>query len=259
MDVADTAKGALVLAPRLAAVADMVPAGSVVADIGTDHATLPIALVRAHRAPRAIASEVAPAPFENARRVVAEAGLASLIDVRFGSGLSVLEPGEAESIVLAGMGAWTILDIIHARPEVARAAAALVLQPQTEPVLIRRTLAQEGFSLGDERLAREGEHFYVVMAYHWSGEAGSGATSPALLGSRDPAGIPDDLLWEIGPRLVAARDRLLAPFLEQLAAIEEQKLAGQGRGATSRAHAAQARTAERLAALNRLLSQLQTS
>lgn len=264
----DKAGMPFVLGPRLTAIAALVPTGSVVADIGTDHAALPIALVRAHRVPRAIASEVVPAPLEYARRVVVEAGCASLVDVRFGSGLSVLQPGEAECIVLAGMGAWTILDIIHAHPEVARTAVALVLQPQTEPELVRRTLAQEGFGLLDERLSREGERFYVVMAYRWTGEtvtrvpaAGVGEAQTASRGAvghpippvaPNPADIPANLLWEIGPRLLTTGDPLLVPFLRHLAAIEERKLSGQGRGTTTRARAARARTTKRLAVLKRL-------
>lgn len=273
-DVADAVDG-VVLTPRLAAVAALVPAGGVVADIGTDHAALPIALVRAGRAPRAIASEVARGPFDYAKRTVAEAGCASLVDVRFGSGLGVLKPGEAACIVLAGMGAWTILDIIETGLDVARAAAALVVQPQTEPGLVRRALVHKGFALLHERLAREGERFYVVMAYRWEGHPRDrkGGVVPAMPGLSSPpphalateaaqaarVKVPEGLLWDIGPGLVAARDPLLGPFLRHLAAIEEQNLTHQGHGSTDRARAAHYRTAERLAALRRLLAETEGS
>ena len=100
------------LAKRLAVAAAYVPAGSVVADIGADHAYLPIYLVKTGRCARVIATELRSGPFQSALRQVAEHKLESNIDLRLGDGLTVLKPAEAGVLVLAGMGGNTIREIL---------------------------------------------------------------------------------------------------------------------------------------------------
>ena len=103
---------------RLAAVAAFVPQGSRVADIGTDHGYLAAALVEEGRAPFVIASDLPAGPCEAARRTVREEDLTEKIEVRQGDGLTVLQPGEVDTVCIAGMGGVLMTEILAAAPEV---------------------------------------------------------------------------------------------------------------------------------------------
>lgn len=201
---------------RLQAVADYIPPGETVADIGTDHALLPIYLVSRDVSPRVIGVEKAPGPLDAARRAVAESGLDGLIEVRAGDGLAPLHPGEARVLVLAGMGGRTIFAILDAAPAVVRAAQTLVLQPQEPVAPARRWLLQNGWCLADENLVEETGRLYLVIR--------------AVKGESKPAGKQvDDLLLEIGPVLVARKHPLLGRYLAGMVHRYEQVLAGLNR------------------------------
>lgn len=114
---------------RLQKVAALVRPGSRLADIGTDHAYLPTALVQRGVCPTAIASDVRPGPVQAARRTVEAAGLNDKIDVRLGDGLEPIRPDEAEDIVIAGMGGETIAAILAAAPWVKDGRYRLICSP----------------------------------------------------------------------------------------------------------------------------------
>ena len=143
--------------------ADLVPQGAVVADIGTDHAYLPIYLVQTGQAPRAIATDLSPGSLAKARQAVLAAGLEHKITLRLGQGLTVLTPGEAQVVVIAGLGSKTIADIIALAPEVTFSAQAFLLQPMKNPGELRRCLAKLGLTLIDETLVCDKGRFYVIM------------------------------------------------------------------------------------------------
>ena len=153
----------MTLDARLAMVAACIRPGSRLADIGTDHAYLPVWLVEAGICPSAIASDLRPGPLESARRTVEAAGLSDRISLRLGDGLSTVRPGEAEDIAIAGMGGETIAAILAAAPLVQDKAVRLVLQPMSRAEELRRFLLENGFSLLAERLVTDGTHLYPVM------------------------------------------------------------------------------------------------
>ena len=149
---------------RLSAVAALVRLGSRLADIGTDHAYLPVWLVQNGVCPAAIAADLRPGPLEAARRHVAAAGLEDRISLRLGDGLAPVFPGEADDIVIAGMGGETIAAILSAADWLADARLRLVLQPMSRAEETRRWLLKNGFSVTEERLVRDGRWLYPVMA-----------------------------------------------------------------------------------------------
>src|SRR5690554_4326780 len=102
------------LSPRLLAIAEMVPEGSRVADIGTDHGYIPVFLKKTGRAKWAMASDINTGPLEKAAEVIKRHGLETEIDIRRGDGLTVLDGGEADTIVVAGMGGMLMRDILAA-------------------------------------------------------------------------------------------------------------------------------------------------
>ena len=136
---------------RLAAAYAFVRAGRVAADIGCDHGKLSAALAGSGRS----------GPLEKARVTCAPYG--DKVQFRLGSGLAVLAPGEAEDIIIAGMGAETIIEILGAAPWVFDARYNLVLVPATKHSILRRWLARRGFALRGETLCQAAGRWYAVM------------------------------------------------------------------------------------------------
>ena len=153
---------------RLACVASLVRPGSRLADIGTDHAYLPVWLVQQGICPFAIASDIGEGPLDSARRTVETAGLTRQIPCRLGNGLATVQPGEVEDIAIAGMGGETIAAILEAAPWVKDEAVRLILQPMTRAEDLRRWLLQNGFTVETERLIRDKHHLYPVMAARYT-------------------------------------------------------------------------------------------
>jgi len=167
---------------RLTAVAALVREGSRVADIGTDHALLPVWLVRTGRCPAAVASDIRQGPAAAARRQVEKAALSDRISVRVGDGLAPLAPGEAEDIVIAGMGGETVAEILAAAPWVRNKAYHLVLQPMSKPEKLRQFLWENGFSILSEQIVPEGDRLYSVMSVAFTGEILTPSSGDCFLG-----------------------------------------------------------------------------
>lgn len=158
------------LTPRLQAAADLVPTASVIADIGTDHAYLPLYLVETGKIRRAIASDIHEGPAERARIHIGQEGKSDSIDVRIGSGLLTLRPGEAEGAVIAGMGGLMIQKILEEGAAVAERMNWFVLQPQNHGGDLRDWLSTHGFTVRKEVLAKEDRMLYqILLAVHGTG------------------------------------------------------------------------------------------
>lgn len=186
----------------MARVASYVIPGAVVADIGTDHALLPVYLVRQGISKRVIACELNSGPLESARATVDHYGLKEQVEVRKGNGLQALRPGEASVIVIAGMGGAKIREILTASPEVLKEVKRLILQPQGGEALLRRWLLENKWALIDEDLVYEGERFYVIIISELLQEGKCQDLDSSLL--------------EIGPKLLEKKHPLLVPYLSRL-------------------------------------------
>lgn len=153
------------LSKRLAAIARRLNRGSVLADIGSDHALLPIHAVNRGISKGAVAGELNEGPFRRAQANVAAAGLSGRIDVRKGDGLAVIAPGEADQIVIAGMGGATMTAILTAGSDRLTGVNKLLLQPNVGAPLLRRWLQDNGWLLQDECVVEEdGLHYEILEA-----------------------------------------------------------------------------------------------
>ncbi len=163
----------LELGPRLRAIADLVPPDCrCLADIGTDHGYVPAALLLAGRVGRAVAADVGALPLDHARRTAARCGVEDRMDLRLGDGLSVLSPGEADVIVIAGMGGDTIAGILAAAPW-SRDGPLLLLQPMSRAYELRRWLPERGYAVRAETLVQDKGVLYPILS------AAGGTMAPA--------------------------------------------------------------------------------
>ena len=148
------------LSPRLQAVADQVPEGAVFADIGTDHAYLPVWLLLNGRIDHAIAADLREGPLARARETAAQYGVTDRVSFRLCDGLTGIRAGETDVIAIAGMGGETIASILAAAPWTRE--CELLLQPMTSFPDLRFWLQQNGYMIENEKVIREGERLYSV-------------------------------------------------------------------------------------------------
>jgi len=189
----------------MAAIAAMVPVGSRVADIGTDHAYLPIQLVASGIVSYAVAGEVNLGPYRSAVDSVRRYNFSEKISVRLGNGLAVLSPGEVDTVVIAGMGGMTIIEILSERPDIAKGLSRLILQPMLAAGTVRRWLAANGWRLAEETLAKEDGRIYEVVA-----------VEPGQMDVVEP------ILFDVGPLLWQQRHPLLKEHLAaQIAQLQK--------------------------------------
>ncbi|MNI06673.1 tRNA (adenine(22)-N(1))-methyltransferase [compost metagenome] len=151
------------LSKRLQMIADRVPSGSRLADIGSDHALLPTYLAQSGVITFAIAGEVNPGPLEAASRQVSEAGLSKVIEVRGGNGLAVLEPNEVDIITIAGMGGSLITTILNEGLDKLNGVKRLVLQPNVGEEHVRRWLDEQDWQLESEAILEEDGKIYEIL------------------------------------------------------------------------------------------------
>lgn len=152
----------LELTPRLRLLAEWVPSGARLADIGTDHGYLPVWLTLQGRVTSAIASDLRKGPLEHARETGRLYGTEG-IDYRLGNGLEGIGPEEADVIVIAGMGGENIASILEAAPWTADGAHTLLLAPHTKSEVLRRFLAERGYAIRRETLVEDRGTLYPVM------------------------------------------------------------------------------------------------
>ncbi len=171
----------LALQPRLQLLADMVPAGSRLADVGTDHGYLPVYLLQQGRISRAIASDIVDGPLQHARQTAAEYEVDG-IDFRLCPGLDAIAPHEADTVVIAGMGGETIQAILTAAPWTADGSHLLLLQPMTKVEYLREWLVDNEYAFTEERLVWDKDHLYPVFAVR-------GGTQPPLTPAQQYGGV----------------------------------------------------------------------
>ena len=141
----------------------MVTRGYRLADIGTDHGFVPIWLVRNGVIPSAIAMDVNRGPLERAKEHIAQAGLEGYIRTRLSDGLAGLRKGEADSILIAGMGGALTQRILEKDPPQSLGAAELILQPQSEISKVREYLCTSGWKIDAEDMVLEDGKYYPMM------------------------------------------------------------------------------------------------
>ena len=188
----------LSLQPRLKRLAELVPEGARLADIGTDHGYIPVYLLQTGRIASAIAADIGAEPLQHARRTAAEYGLTGRMDFRLCDGLAGIAPEEADSILIAGMGGETIISILEGAPWLRDGGHCLLLQPQSRQELLRVWLTEHGFRILREHLVLDKGTIYNILSV----EAGDSAPLSEVeraggIGLEDDPLYGDYLDWQV--------------------------------------------------------------
>lgn len=184
------------LSSRLKAILDMVPKSVTVADIGCDHGKIAVELIKNGTAEKVISTDISGASLGKARKLVEANGLGERVSLRQGDGLSVLDAGEADTAVIAGMGGELIADILQSGAD--SAPDTLVLSCNTASGLLRKWLCDNDYRIDDEELVFEMRHFYPVML--------------ATKGNAEPL---SDMQLEFGPVLLKKKPKALKYFVRK--------------------------------------------
>lgn len=164
-------KRRVMISKRLQMVASLVTKGYRMADVGTDHGFVPIYLVKTGVCPSALAMDVRSGPLERAREHIREYGLERQIETRLSDGVSELKVGEADSVVIAGMGGPLTVRILQEGRTVLESVKELILSPHTEAVSVRRYLQDSGWYIEEEHMVYdEGKYYVFLKATHGQGD-----------------------------------------------------------------------------------------
>ena len=195
-----------VLDKRLRTAADLVRQGAYFADIGTDHAYLPVFLLEEGRVSEAYASDVARGPVASARSHIAASSVADRVTLRLADGLDGLFTAfpKVTDIAICGMGGELISHLIEKAPLVRDPAIQLILQPMTRAEVLRRYLAENGFAVKEERLSREGGRIYTCMSVFYTGERYTLSPLSALLGETLLSGERTPLFYDYAEEKLAS-------------------------------------------------------
>lgn len=186
------------LSKRLSAVAGEVTRGNLLADVGTDHGYIPIYLLEKEIVPRAIAMDVNQGPLDRAREHITAYGLSEVIETRRSDGLQKLDPDEADTIVIAGMGGALMTDILSRGENVIAEGKELILQPQSELFKVRHFLHDHGYQIIKEKiLLEEGKYYFILKA---------------VPGTQK---FEEEFLYEYGEYLLLSKDPLMKEYLQR--------------------------------------------
>ncbi len=204
-------RAAVRLSKRLKLVASFVPENARIADIGTDHGFVPIYLAETGRIRSALAMDVREGPLGRAKEHVEEYYRACRgrgsgeepcspvhIETRLSDGLKKLSPGEADTVIIAGMGGELMIRILEEGCHMWDSVESWILSPQSALDKVRIFLAQNGFSIADEAMIKEDGKFYTVMRV-----------------SRGNMEYANQAQYLYGKILIEKRDAVLGEYLER--------------------------------------------
>lgn len=215
---------ALKLSKRLRAAADLVRQDAYIADVGTDHAYLPIALCLEGRVKGAVASDINESPILRAREHISAYGLDTRIDTVLADGLDEIGVYKPTDILILGMGGELIANIISRASFVKDGAIRLILQPMTHPEILRRFLLDNGYAIIDENLVLEEKKVYQVICAEYTGETQEYSDVELLLGKKNIERGGELLLMSVERFISVFSERLRGKKMSGADTTEEEKI-----------------------------------
>lgn len=243
------------LSQRLQAVADLAADAGVMADVGTDHGYIPLFLIACGKARKAIAMDINEGPLLRAREHIRQYSQQERIETRLSDGLKELHPGEAQTIVIAGMGGALMKRILTEGEETAHAADCLVLQPQSELPMFRRFLVEHGYRILREDMVYEDGKFYSMMAVRWEKSDDADSLQARLTESDDVDSLQamSEADFRYGPLLLKGKHPILRKYLLRQKEQKQKILESLGRNARQNVSERRAQIREELEEIEVLL------
>ncbi len=170
---------------RLASVMKFVRQGARFADVGTDHAYLPLALLRAGRIEHAVCSDINAGPLDSAKANAREAGLEDKMRFYLTDGAAALAGENLSDVAIAGMGGELIADIIDRAPFLRNENIRLILQPMSRQEHLRRFLWERGFEIEAEDYSYSQSKYYVTFCVHFRNASMSATDEECAFGKRE--------------------------------------------------------------------------
>lgn len=184
--------------------AERIPAGAAVIDVGTDHGLIPVYLAQNGLSRHIIASDINEGPLQSAETLVRETGTGECIRLFVRDGLEGFSRADADCVVIAGMGGENMAAILAAAPWT-REAVTLVLQPQSKSAVLRAFLIENGYAIESEALVADAGRIYPILTAR-------GGSAPAYT-------LPE---LHLGKWEQIASQPLLAPYLDTLLRRQEK-------------------------------------
>lgn len=200
------------LSIRLKKIYDIMPECDCFADIGTDHAYLPVYMCATGKCKTAIASDIVPGPLKRANATILKFGMSDKISVRLGPGVSTLSSDEADVVSIAGMGGLIIAQILEQGRDVLKNTAKIIVQPMTAVEDLREYLYKNNWNIEQEYLVKENDKLYNILSI-------SSADS-------NTAFEPDDIDIFIGRHLIEDKPDLYNEYLERKIFKLDKMIAG---------------------------------
>ena len=219
------------LSRRLQTIADQIPHGEVLCDVGCDHCYIPIYLLQESRIPGAIAMDISDGPLEKARNNLELSGLSDRIELRRSDGIKEIREGEAQTLLIAGMGGALTRSILDADQEKTHSFRTIVLEPQSEIFLVREYLLTHDLGIVHESFVEDqGKYYPVITAQpfaktlrpdwgtiesscEYADYSDTALTAPLMHGILQEAYFRKSCENEFGPYLIRTRDPMLRQFL----------------------------------------------
>ena len=212
------------LTDRLQMIADEIRAGETMADIGTDHGFLPLYLWEQGISPTVIMCDVSEPSLAKAKAAAGAYQFGHELDFRAGDGLTVLNEGEVDDVVIAGMGGLLIRDILSRDLVKTCSFGKYILQPRNNAGHLRYWLVSHNFIIVKNQLVREGKFICEIITVK-----PPKCAEIAVLGPSEPLHDEGDACWELPMDLFDAQPKLASEYAAVKLGIEEKILAGMQR------------------------------
>ena len=154
---------AVVLSDRLSAIAESLPEGAVVCDVGSDHGDLPLYLLQTKKSPRVIVTDLNPLPLSRAKKNINDSGLSDFATFVLTDGIEEVLTRKPDVFVIAGMGGETISGILERALSCILPGTRFVVQPMTKASVLREFLYENGFLIEREEIIYENEKFFPIL------------------------------------------------------------------------------------------------